>query len=342
RRPAAADRMGRDAPRVRARGLLAALALAAERRAAPGHRIRRPRRAALRAVAGRDGLLGSVGAALRRGGARDDRARRLHPSLVGVRLVLLQARARPLADGGGHAGGERQRPRPLRRRVHRVGRTLALRGHHGDGRRPAVHHGRSAAHPPQRRDRNDRHPHQPAVRLPRPPGRAGPAVRRAPRRRHRVLDDRPARRYGRAAPRLGRRVLLLRGLRDALQGPPRLRAAGRGDAGLLRHHRRVASPAPPASRGGFADRPPHLRVRVRPQSARERAMLFLLLWFLIGFAVFAFSATKFHHYALPVLAPLLFFCALWVERLLAEGLWANAGPIFAGALLYALVAHDLA
>src|SRR5438105_13470377 len=84
------------------------------------------------------------------------------------------------------------------------------------------------------------------------------------------------------------------------------------------------------------------RVRVRPQSARERAMLFLLLWFLIGFAVFAFSATKFHHYALPVLAPLLFFSALWLEQLLSEGLRANAGAMFAGGLLYALVAHDLA
>jgi 4-amino-4-deoxy-L-arabinose transferase-like glycosyltransferase len=84
------------------------------------------------------------------------------------------------------------------------------------------------------------------------------------------------------------------------------------------------------------------RIRVRPQSSRERAMLFLLLWFLIGFAVFAFSATKFHHYAFPVLAPLLFFSALWVEQLLDEGLWGNAGPVFTGALLYALVAHDLA
>ena len=84
------------------------------------------------------------------------------------------------------------------------------------------------------------------------------------------------------------------------------------------------------------------RVRIRPQTPRERAMLFLLLWFLIGFAVFAFSATKFHHYALPVLAPLLFFCALWLEQLLSEGLRANAGAMFAGGLLYGLVAHDLA
>jgi len=84
------------------------------------------------------------------------------------------------------------------------------------------------------------------------------------------------------------------------------------------------------------------KVRVRPQTPRERAVLFLLFWLLIGFAVFAFSATKFHHYTFPVMAPLLFFCALWIERLLDEGLRAHAGPIFAGGLLYALVAHDLA
>ncbi len=84
------------------------------------------------------------------------------------------------------------------------------------------------------------------------------------------------------------------------------------------------------------------RVRLRPQSARERAMLFLLFWFLIGFAVFGFSATKFHHYAFPVLAPLLFFCALWLEQVLEDGLRPHAGTLFAGGLLYALVAHDLA
>jgi 4-amino-4-deoxy-L-arabinose transferase-like glycosyltransferase len=84
------------------------------------------------------------------------------------------------------------------------------------------------------------------------------------------------------------------------------------------------------------------RVRVRPQSTRERAMLFLLFWLMIGFAVFAFSATKFHHYAFPALAPLLVFSALWVEQLLDEGLRAQAGTVFAGGLFYALVAHDLA
>jgi 4-amino-4-deoxy-L-arabinose transferase-like glycosyltransferase len=84
------------------------------------------------------------------------------------------------------------------------------------------------------------------------------------------------------------------------------------------------------------------RIRVRPQTPRERAMLFLLFWILVGFAVFGFSATKFHHYAFPILAPILLFSAMWVEQLLEQGLRANAGTVFAGGLFYALVAHDLA
>jgi 4-amino-4-deoxy-L-arabinose transferase-like glycosyltransferase len=84
------------------------------------------------------------------------------------------------------------------------------------------------------------------------------------------------------------------------------------------------------------------RIRLRPQTARDRALLFLLFWILIGFAVFAFSATKFHHYAFPMLAPILLFCAIWLEQLLEQGLRAHAGTIFAGGLFYALVARDLA
>ena len=84
------------------------------------------------------------------------------------------------------------------------------------------------------------------------------------------------------------------------------------------------------------------RRTLRPQSARDRALLFLLFWILIGFAVFAFSATKFHHYAFPVIPPLLLLCGVWLERVLDEGLRAHAGEILTGSLLYALIAHDLA
>jgi 4-amino-4-deoxy-L-arabinose transferase-like glycosyltransferase len=84
------------------------------------------------------------------------------------------------------------------------------------------------------------------------------------------------------------------------------------------------------------------RRSIRPRTTRDRALLFLVLWALVGFAVFAFSATKFHHYAFPVIPPLLLLCGVWLERVLDEGLRAHAGEVLAGALLYALVAHDLA
>jgi 4-amino-4-deoxy-L-arabinose transferase-like glycosyltransferase len=78
------------------------------------------------------------------------------------------------------------------------------------------------------------------------------------------------------------------------------------------------------------------------RTTRDRALFFALLWLLLGFAVFAFSATKFHHYAFPVLPPLLLFCGLFCEKLLDDGLRAHAGELLAGGVLYALVAHDLA
>ncbi len=84
------------------------------------------------------------------------------------------------------------------------------------------------------------------------------------------------------------------------------------------------------------------RTRVRPKDRGERMRLFLLLWLLIGFAVFAFSVTKFHHYAYPILPPLLLFCGLWLDQVLDDGLRAHSGELLAGALLYALVAHDVA
>jgi 4-amino-4-deoxy-L-arabinose transferase-like glycosyltransferase len=78
------------------------------------------------------------------------------------------------------------------------------------------------------------------------------------------------------------------------------------------------------------------------RTTRDRALLFALLWLVIGFAVFALSATKFHHYAFPVLPPLLLFCAVFCEKLLDDGLRAHAGELLVGGVLYALVAHDLA
>jgi 4-amino-4-deoxy-L-arabinose transferase-like glycosyltransferase len=84
------------------------------------------------------------------------------------------------------------------------------------------------------------------------------------------------------------------------------------------------------------------RRTARPQTPRDRMLLFVLLWVLLGFAVFAFSVTKFHHYAFPVVPPLLLLCGVFCEKLLDDGLRVHAGELLTGALLYALVAHDLA
>ena len=84
------------------------------------------------------------------------------------------------------------------------------------------------------------------------------------------------------------------------------------------------------------------RLTVRPRTARDRALFFALLWALVGFSVFAFSATKFHHYAFPVMAPLLLLCAVWIDSVLEDGLRAHAGELFIGGLLYGLIAQNFA
>ncbi len=83
------------------------------------------------------------------------------------------------------------------------------------------------------------------------------------------------------------------------------------------------------------------RSRARPQTRRARMELFVVLWALIGFAVFAFGATKFHHYCFPVLPPLLLFCGIWLDELLKDGLRPHALELLAGGVFYGLVAHDL-
>jgi 4-amino-4-deoxy-L-arabinose transferase-like glycosyltransferase len=83
------------------------------------------------------------------------------------------------------------------------------------------------------------------------------------------------------------------------------------------------------------------RARARPMTRRARAELFIVLWVVLGFAMFAFSATKFHHYIFPILPPLLLFCGIWLDDLLEEGLGAHITELLAGTIFYFLVAKDL-
>lgn len=79
------------------------------------------------------------------------------------------------------------------------------------------------------------------------------------------------------------------------------------------------------------------------RSDEERARTFLFIWFVIAFALFTLSSTKFHHYIFPCVPPLAFLSALILEDLLAGRFTRSAWwPLFVGALsLLALVGFDL-
>ena len=80
---------------------------------------------------------------------------------------------------------------------------------------------------------------------------------------------------------------------------------------------------------------------VSDKSRRARAHLFVTLWAAVSFALFAMSATKFHHYCYPILPPLMILCAAWVDRLLVEGARKHAVALLLGGALYGLVAQNL-
>ncbi|MBW1811340.1 MAG: glycosyltransferase family 39 protein [Deltaproteobacteria bacterium] len=59
----------------------------------------------------------------------------------------------------------------------------------------------------------------------------------------------------------------------------------------------------------------------------ERVELFVLLWALAGFCVYALSVTKFHHYALPTIPALALLAAIWLVR------WSQAKETFGRILI---------
>lgn len=78
------------------------------------------------------------------------------------------------------------------------------------------------------------------------------------------------------------------------------------------------------------------------QTRADRARLFVVCWAVVTLAVFAFAATKFHHYWFPALPPVAILIGLWIDRVLDEGVGAHAVSLIVGGLLFALVAQNLA
>ncbi len=78
-----------------------------------------------------------------------------------------------------------------------------------------------------------------------------------------------------------------------------------------------------------------------PRTRRQRAKLFVVAWLITSFAIFAFAATKYHHYCFPCLPPLAILIALHIEDLLENGVQGQVIALFVGGILFAMIAQDL-
>ncbi len=84
-----------------------------------------------------------------------------------------------------------------------------------------------------------------------------------------------------------------------------------------------------------------LPLALRVDERHRRLSITLGLASLFTFALFTASATRFHHYVLPVLPGLAVLLALSLDRLLSEGLSPHRPALLIGAVLQALVWKDL-
>lgn len=91
--------------------------------------------------------------------------------------------------------------------------------------------------------------------------------------------------------------------------------------------------------GGFAL---VARTQLRSKDKVDHLALIAVIWAVGVFTLLAFSATKFHHYILPVLPPLAILIALFADRVWCEGPARHAVALIAGVSLFALVGQNLA
>lgn len=84
------------------------------------------------------------------------------------------------------------------------------------------------------------------------------------------------------------------------------------------------------------------RLRLRLAEPANQAAVLATLWLGLTFWLMGSSATKFHHYVLPMLPPMAILIALFIDRLWSEGLAKHDGTLLMGVPLFALVGKDLA
>jgi 4-amino-4-deoxy-L-arabinose transferase-like glycosyltransferase len=83
-------------------------------------------------------------------------------------------------------------------------------------------------------------------------------------------------------------------------------------------------------------------MRLRQLDVRGRVAFMALVWMLFSFLLMDASATKFHHYFLPVMPGVAILVALFLDKLWDEGPAAYVVPLLLGGVLFFLVGKDLA
>src|SRR3990172_11638790 len=83
------------------------------------------------------------------------------------------------------------------------------------------------------------------------------------------------------------------------------------------------------------------RVRLSGRSRRDDLVLFSGLWAIVAYVTMSLSSTKFHHYIFPAVPAFAILCAVFLDRLLEDGLEAHRGALLLGIAAYAVVAHSL-
>ncbi len=83
------------------------------------------------------------------------------------------------------------------------------------------------------------------------------------------------------------------------------------------------------------------RVRRRDRDPASSFLLFAGLWLAIGWALMTFSATRFHHYILPMVPAAVVLCAIFLDRVLADGPEEHQVSILLGLVAFAAVSYGL-
>ncbi len=83
------------------------------------------------------------------------------------------------------------------------------------------------------------------------------------------------------------------------------------------------------------------RVKSKDPNSRSSLTLFAGAWAVITYVLMSVSATKFHHYIFPAVPAVAILCALFLDRLLEEGLELHAGALVLGLAAFAVVGHSL-